>query len=110
MNVVWGDSPVAANVIVDRVAARKGWHRRTIRTLIDRLVRKGALGVDTAARPYHYSPKVSLRDCIRAESRSFLERVFGGEPAAMILHLVQETELSSADLKKLRLLLREKEK
>ena len=39
MNVVWSRAPVAASDIVEELSARKGWHARTIRTLLDRLVR-----------------------------------------------------------------------
>lgn len=110
MNALWTRGALSAADIVDHVAARKPWRRRTIRTLLDRLVRKGALAVDTASTPYLYSPKISLQDCVRAESRSFLERVFGGEPVAMLLHLVEETPLAPEDIRKLKRILKDKER
>ena len=89
MNALWTRGPLSAADIVDHVAARKPWRRRTIRTLLDRLVRKGALALDSDSTPYLYSPKISFQDCIRAESRSFLDRAFGGEPVAMLLHPIR---------------------
>jgi BlaI family penicillinase repressor len=48
--------------------------------------------------------------CVRQESRSFLQRVFGGEPAPMILYLVKESKLSNEEIKELKRLLTQKEK
>jgi BlaI family penicillinase repressor len=51
-----------------------------------------------------------MNAAIRQESRSFLQRVFGGEPVPLLLHLVEESKLSKEDIKKLKDMLSEKEK
>ena len=83
MNVVWARAPISASEIVEALASQKGWHSRTIRTLLDRLVRKGALKATPEGKRYLYEARVAMADSVRQESQSFLERVFGGEPAAM---------------------------
>ena len=110
MNLVWARSPISSAEIVDALAAKKSWRPRTIRTLVDRLARKAILAVDLTVKPQLYRPRVSREDCVRTESRSFLDRVFGGEPAALLLHLAKETELTATDLKKLKQILSEKKK
>lgn len=110
MNLVWKKSPVAASEIVEELAARKQWQPRTTRTLLARLVAKGALRFSQEGRRYLYEPKVTLEDCVRHESRSFMERVFGGEPASMLINLVKHTEFSPEEIKQLKKLLSEKEK
>jgi len=110
MALVWERSPVAAGEIVDSLSQRTRWHSRTIRTLLDRLVKKGALKATLAGKRYLYEPLLTMNDCIRQESRSFLERVFGGEAAPMLLYLVRESKLSSNEIKELKRLLSEKEK
>jgi BlaI family transcriptional regulator, penicillinase repressor len=110
MSLVWERAPVAASEIVAALSKQTGWHSRTIRTLLDRLVKKKALKINAETRPGRYLPLVSMQAAIRQESRSFLQRVFGGEPAAMLLHLVGEARLSPKDIKKLKGLLSEKEK
>jgi BlaI family transcriptional regulator, penicillinase repressor len=110
MALVWERSPVAAGEIVDSLSQRRGWHSRTTRTLLDRLVKKGALKATLVGKRYLYEPLLSLNACIRQESRSFLERVFGGEAAPMLLYLVRESKLSSDEIKELKRLLSEKEK
>lgn len=110
MALVWERSPLAAGEIVDSLSQRNGWHSRTIRTLLDRLVRKGALRATLDGKRNLYEPLLSMNACIQSESRSFLERVFGGEAAPMLLYLVRESELSRDEIKELKRLLSEKEK
>ena len=110
MSLAWARSPVTAAEIVETLSQRNGWHPRTVRTLVDRLVRKGALQAGRDGKRYLYSPKVSQETCVRQESQSFLERVFGGEPAPMLLHLVKESNLSREEIRELRRLLSRKEK
>ena len=109
MNVLWDEHPLPATAVVERLAPRKQWSARTVKTLIGRLVRKGALGFDSAGRHYLYSPLVAREDCVRAESRSFADRVFGGAPGPMLLRMVREADLSDADIAELRRVLGEKE-
>ncbi|HUD48048.1 MAG TPA: BlaI/MecI/CopY family transcriptional regulator [Candidatus Baltobacteraceae bacterium] len=110
MSMVWDRSPIAASDIVETLSRRTGWHSRTIRTLLDRLVKKGALKATLEGKRYLYEPLLSMEACVRQESRSFLQRVFAGEPAPMILYLVKESKLSSEEIKELKRLLTRKEK
>jgi BlaI family penicillinase repressor len=48
--------------------------------------------------------------CVRRASQGFLKRVFGGEPASMLMHLVQNTDLSAEEIAQLKRILSEKEK
>jgi BlaI family penicillinase repressor len=110
MSLVWDKTPVAAGDIVEALSKPAGWHPRTIRTMLDRLVKKRALKATPDGKRYLYEPLVSMEDCVRRESRSFLQRVFGGEPAPMLLHLVRESKLSPHEIKELKRLLTQKEK
>jgi len=110
MTIVWEKAPVPASEIVEALAQLKGWHARTTRTLLDRLVRKKALKILPEGKRYLYKPLISIEEGVRQESQSFLQRVFGGEPAAMLLHLVGEAQLSKAEIRKLKAILEEKEK
>lgn len=110
MAVLWDAVPRTSNEIVSAVAAHKGWRSRTIRTLLDRLVRKGAVVVQSDRRPASYQANLSREECLRHESQSFLDRVFGGEPAAMLLHLVKQVRLTPAEIKELKKILSGKSK
>ena len=109
MNVVWDDHPIAASDVADRLVEQKDWSARTVKTLLGRLVRKGALGFEVAGRHYLYHPKVSRDACVRAKSRSFVARVFGGAANPMLLHMVREAELSADDIAELKRIVDAKE-
>jgi BlaI family transcriptional regulator, penicillinase repressor len=110
MNLVWEKSPVPASDLVERLAAKKGWQARTVRTLLDRLVKKGALAAKAEGKRYLYRSRVAAEDCARRETMSLLDRVFGGKPAALLLNLAKESELSPEEIQELKRILEEKEK
>ena len=110
MNVLWKRNPISCADVVEVIGDRRGWHIRTIRTLLDRLVSKGAANIQTERRPYTYEPRLSREECIQSESQSFTDRAFDGEPASMLLHLVRNTKLNPEDIKKLKRILNEKKK
>ncbi len=111
MEVVWArPDPVAANVIVARLEPSSGWNPKTIKTMLNRLVNKGALGYEPDGKRYLYKPKVTRDECVRVQTRSFLSRVFGGATGAALLHFVEEHDLSPAEIEQLRRVLARKEK
>src|SRR5580658_540547 len=110
MAVVWDRAPVAASTVVEVLEHRKQWTLATVRTLLRRLVNKGALDQRADGKRYIYTARISMAECARRESESFLDRVLGREPSAAILHLVKRADLSREDIQELRRILREKEK
>jgi BlaI family penicillinase repressor len=110
MMVVWEKAPVPAGEIVKVLEKKKGWRERTTRTLLDRLVKKELLRIKNETRPSLYEARVSMETALRQESRSFLDRVFGGEPVSMLLRLVDEANLSREDIQKLKDVLSKKGK
>ncbi|MEM8995133.1 MAG: BlaI/MecI/CopY family transcriptional regulator [Acidobacteriota bacterium] len=105
MSLLWEESPQTSYRIVDRLQASTEWSPKTVKTLLSRLVKKGALTFEKEANRYLYSPKVSRREAIRQESRSFMDRIFQGDAASMLLYFVEETPLSDKDRDDLRGLL-----
>jgi len=109
MKLIWDKHPRTAREIIVALEPDHSWNSRTIRTLIGRLVRKGAVKAEEDGRRYLYSPAISRAHCLRRESRQFVERVFGGVPASMLLHLVKHSKLSKKEIQELKKLLEEKE-
>ena len=109
MQVIWqAKSPISAFEIIERLnAAEKGWHRKTVRALLARLVAKKALSYDAHGRVYFYYPLVTEDECVAAASDSFLERVFDGAIEPMIAHFVGRYRLSKKGAEELRRILRE---
>lgn len=106
MKVCWEKSPVAAREIIDALSAGDEWHPKTVKTLLNRLVKKRALGFKKQGRTYLYQPLVAETDCVTAESESFLDRVFGGSLHPMLAHFVGTKKLSPAEITELKRLLK----
>jgi len=110
MAVAWARAPVPASTVAEVLERKRHWSLATVRTLLRRLVNKGALAQQSDGRRHLYKPLVTLEDCVRRESDWFLDRVVGRAPFATILHLVRNAPLSGADIQELHRILREKEK
>ena len=110
MAVVWDRTPVAASTVAEVLHHRKQWTLATVRTLLRRLVNKGALQQQAEGRRYIYTALISMAECARQESDSFLDRVLGRAPSEAILHLVKRADLSREDIRELRRILNTKEK
>ena len=108
MKVLWEASPRTANAVVDALEGVVAWSPRTVKTLLNRLVNKEALGFRKEGRVYHYFPLVDESACVRAESRSFLQRVYGGALTPMLAQFIESEELSPEDLERLKAVLDEK--
>jgi BlaI family transcriptional regulator, penicillinase repressor len=110
MKVLWARSPLAAMEIINALAGTEDWHPNTVKTLLSRLHKKKAVGVEKQKNLYLYRPLVSEADCVQVESESFLDRVFGGSVKPLLMHFVEQERLSSQDLDELRRILRQKQK
>lgn len=105
MNVLWESSPRTAAEVAEALSERKQWNPKTVRTLLTRLVKKGALRYKEEGHRYLYRPTVSRETYIREETKSFVDRVFGGEAAPAIVHFVKTLKLTEEELDELRMVI-----
>ena len=99
MQVVWARTPpVARSEIEGELAPRAA---STVLTVLSRLCEKGFLAVERRGRTNYYTPRISRRDYLAAESRSFLKSRFGGSVSALAASLV-DGGISAAELAELR--------
>ena len=108
-NVVWEGQPLTAQEIVTALASQSDWAAPTIKTMLHRLVKKQVLTYEAQGNRYVYRSAVRRSDCIRQASRSFLHRVFEGEPGPLVAHFLRNTKLSAAEIAELRTILDEQE-
>lgn len=102
MKALWTSHDLTAGQIVDLVAAEQKWRPRTIKTLLARLVKKGAVAVEADGRRFVYRARVQRDAVIRRETKSFLSRVFDGAAAPAIVHFLDNAKLSPQEIQKLR--------
>src|SRR5687767_14062735 len=94
MEAVWNRGQSTAADVIESLAGARGWNHRTIRTLLARLVEKGALAYEVEGHRYLYRPAVTRQRCVRQQSRSFLEKVFAGDVGSLLVHFVQEADMT----------------
>lgn len=105
MKVLWHQSPRTANEVVDVLANASEWHEKTVKTLLNRLVTKGAVSFEKDGRAYLYSPVVQQADYMQRESMSFIQRVFSGRLAPLVAGFAEQKQLKAEDVAELKLLI-----
>jgi predicted transcriptional regulator len=105
MEVLWQQAPQTSEDIVAALLEPTGWHEKTIKTLLNRLLGKGAVSAEKDGRRYLYSPQLRREDWQQQESRSLLDRVFGGKLTPLLTHFSQHEKLSAKDIAELRKLI-----
>lgn len=109
MNVLWqAEGPLTAAEVVERLGDADGRSPRTVKTFLNRLLKKGALAADAEGNRYLYRPRVTREQCVRAETRSFLSRVFAGAAGPMLVQFVRQARLTPDEVAELKRLLDEK--
>lgn len=109
MQVLWEEHPLAAERVVEKLAVNESWAASTVKTLLNRLLKKGAISAEPDGRRYHYRPLLSRRAYVASESRSLLDRLFDGKVAPLVSHFAENRKLGKRDLAELRRLLDEME-
>ncbi|MBD8880314.1 MULTISPECIES: BlaI/MecI/CopY family transcriptional regulator [Rhodanobacter] len=105
MEVLWRRAPQSSEDIVAAVQQASDWHEKTIRTLLGRLVAKGAVNAEKDGRRYLYSPALARKQWQSQESHSLLDRVFGGRLSPLLAHFSEHEKLGAKDIAELRKLL-----
>lgn len=107
MEVLWRTHPLAAEDVVAALADAQQWQEATIKTLLNRLLNKGAIGAAKDGRRYLYSPVLQREDWVLGESQGLLQRWFDGRVAPLVAHFSEHRQLSKNDIADLRKLLEE---
>ena len=107
MDVLWDTSPIAASDVAERLADDTGWSLKTVKTLLSRLVEKGAAAHEPDGRRYLYRPKVTRDAYARRATKTLVDQLFGGRAAPLVAHLAKGDGLSNDDLRDLEALLSE---
>lgn len=107
MEAVWGRGPLAADEIVAEVGEPQGWGEATVKTLINRLLKKKALVSERIDGRTRYRALVTREDYVHGESQGLLDRLFGGELAPLVAHYAKHRNLSAGEVARLKRLIAE---
>ena len=105
MQALWACEPPTARAEIEaRIRAHRPIAQTTVLTLLTRLSEKGFLKIEKVGRSSVYTPLVTRRAYLSAQSRSFVQKLFGGSMPAFAAALC-DSGLSRDELAQLRELL-----
>ena len=110
LDALWEAAPAAASDIFSRLKRRKDWSAQTVKTLLARLIEKGAVESAPDGRRYLYRPILSKDDYARDAATSIIDRLFGGRAAPLVANLADNGKLTRKDIADLDAILKELKK
>jgi len=105
LEALWEQHPASANEIIAKLNENKEWHEKTVKTLLNRMVKKGAVGFEKQQRTYIYTPLLERDSYTLKESKSLIERMFSGKIAPLVAGFAKSDELSKQDISELKQLI-----
>lgn len=104
--VLWRTGPATTEAIVGALG-RQRWQESTIKTLLNRLLKKGAIRARKDGRRYIDTPLLTREQWLSSESEGLLDRLFGGRVAPLVAHFSKHQKLTKKDIADLKVLIRE---
>lgn len=97
---------MGATELADRVGPANGWTLATVKTLLSRLLAKGAIAAEAEGRRFNYSP-VLERDAVAGrQAGKLIEKLFGGRVSPLVAQLAEQRDLHADDIAELEALIR----
>jgi len=109
MRVIWDRGPATTEDVVAAVEQHGKWKEATVKTLLNRLLKKRALSALKDGRRYVYSAVLTREEWMTSESHGFLDRMFGGRVAPLVSYFSQQKKLGKRDIEDLKRLIKELE-
>jgi predicted transcriptional regulator len=109
MEALWTQGPLTAEGIVQTVGPAQAWGEATVKTLINRLLKKKAVASERSEGRVRYRPLVSREDYLTGESQGLLDRLFDGQLAPLVAHYAHHRQLSADEIGRLKRLISELE-
>src|SRR5690348_15921169 len=101
MEILWRKHPQTAEDIFAALQGKRRWQEATVKTLLNRLLKKQAITATRQGRHYLYSPSIERSQYLFAESSSVIDRLFDGRVAPLVAHFSEHRKLSKKDLEEL---------
>lgn len=100
MDIIWGNEPISAKQISLIAAEQIGWNKNTTYTVLKKIEGKGYIKREDPG--FICTALISREDVCKTEAQSLVDKLFGGSKKALFSALLEDEQLSSADLDELR--------
>jgi predicted transcriptional regulator len=107
MEVLWrSKTALGTDDIATALEGQQDWQLATVKTLLNRLLTKGAISAEKDGRRYLYTPVLQREAWLKEQSMGLLDRLFDGRLAPLVAHFSSHRKLKKADIEALRALLK----
>lgn len=102
MKVLWSKEPRTLPEIVEELDKTEKRNKNTIKTLVYRLIEKGAIkSKKTVGKLFEFSTNIREKEFLRKENSNFLEKLYEGKASKLLFNFVEEKKISKDEIKKL---------
>ena len=108
MRVVWAHGSVTSREIIEILESKMQWKAPTIKTLIGRLVEKGALNTEQEDRKYIYSANIEEKEAVRSFTNDIFDRICRKNVGNVLASIIEDHPLSFDDIQRLEEMLEKK--
>lgn len=98
MRELWQHGELSSAEVTEALRAERGLAPTTIATMLTKLEKKGVVTHRQEGRRYLYRALVSEDDVRRSMVTELTERLFEGNAAALVSHLIEENQLDRNEL------------
>ncbi len=110
MRVLWQKKQAAVAEVQEAMAPERDLALTTVATILTRLEKARLVAHRASGRHYLYRPLVSEEEVRRSMVSALAERLFEGDVAALVSHLVSAREIKPGDLERVKRLVEAKER
>ena len=100
MDLIWMHEPVSAKELSLIAEKEIGWNKNTTYTVIKKAIDKGY--VKRSEPDFVCTSLISKEDVSKSETKSLVDRLFGGSKKALFSALLEDEELSKEEIAELR--------
>jgi predicted transcriptional regulator len=101
MKIIWRRESATVRDVYEELLERRKIAYTTVMTALKTLEQKGYLRATQQDRAYVYQPTKPQNQVIKGMVREFVNRVFNGSAEPLVVHLIEDNQLSEADLREI---------
>ena len=105
LDVLWAESPLTVGQVIERCQGKRDWHENTIKTLLTRLVRKGAVARSRDGGRFFYAPAVAREAVATSAAEGLLDQFFDGQMQQFVAHFAEHKKLTQKDIREMEAIL-----
>ncbi len=110
MSVLWQQGEATVAQVHTNLQKEHGLAPTTVATILSRLEKYGILTHRTQGRQYVYRPLLSQSEARRSRLAQVVDQFFRGNPADLVYHLLNESEVDDEDRERILALIESKER